>query len=182
MGLIGFNERLWEEVVDFHGHECPGLAIGYRAAVTALEKLNVNRAKDEELVAIVETDACSVDAIQVIAGCTMGKGNLIYKNHGKQAFTIGNRKTGKAVRVYVDPSKLPVDREDRKARMEMILKAPAEDFCKIEFMALPLPEEARIFQSVKCDSCGEKLSEARAKLDGGKILCRACYSPYHRGW
>jgi len=177
-----FNQDLWKEVVDFHGHECPGLAIGYRAAVTALEKLGVNKAKDEELVAIVETDACSVDAIQVLAGCSIGKGNLLYKNHGKQAFTIGNRKTGKAVRVYVDPSKLPVDREDRAARMKMILKAPEEDFCKVEFVELPLPEEARIFLSVECESCGEKLSEARAKLEGGKTLCRACYKPYHRGW
>jgi len=179
---MSFNQELWEKTVEFHGHECPGLAIGYRAAVTALEKLGVNRAKDEELVAIVETDACGVDAIQVIAGCSIGKGNLIYKNHGKQAFTIGNRKTGQAVRVYVDTAKLPVDREDRAARMRMILHAPAEDFCKIETVTLPLPEEARIFHSVVCDSCGEKLSEARAKLEGGKILCRACYKPYHRGW
>ncbi|HHT64050.1 MAG TPA: formylmethanofuran dehydrogenase [Clostridia bacterium] len=179
---MGYHQDLWREAVAFHGHECPGLAIGFRAALAALEKLGVSRAKDEELVAIVETDACGVDAIQVIAGCTIGKGNLIYKNHGKQAFTVGNRKTGKAVRIYVDPSKLKVDSEDRKARMEMILNAPEEDFCKIQFVELSFPEEARIFQSVICESCGERLSEARAKLEGGKTLCRACYKPYHRGW
>lgn len=179
---MSFNQDLWSEVVHFHGHACPGLAIGYRAAVTALDKLGVTRAKDEELVAIVETDACGVDAIQVITGCSIGKGNLIYKNHGKQAFTIGNRKTGKAVRVYVDTAQLPVDREDREARMKMILTAPAEDFCKIEFVQLPLPEEARIFLSVTCASCGEKLSEARARMENGQTVCLACFHDYQRGW
>ncbi|MCR6545605.1 FmdE family protein [Dehalobacterium formicoaceticum] len=179
---MGYDKKLWQEAVAFHGHSCPGLAIGFRAAVLALEKLGVDRAEDEELVAIVETDACSVDAIQVIAGCSIGKGNLLYKNHGKQAFTIGNRKTGRGVRVYVDPSQLPVDRDDREARREMILSAPAEDFCKIENVSLPLPEEARIFLSVECESCGEKLSEARARLEDGKIVCLACFHDYQRGW
>lgn len=179
---MSFDKELWREAVDFHGHECPGLAIGYRAAVTALDKLEVKRARDEELIAIVETDACGVDAIQLITGCSIGKGNLIYKNHGKQAFTIGNRKTGQAVRVYLDPSRLPGDQEDRKARMEAILHASLDDFCQIDFVELPSLEKARIFQSVECASCGEKLSEARAKLAEGKILCRACYQPYERGW
>ena len=25
------NKELWEKCVEFHGHECPGLAIGYKA-------------------------------------------------------------------------------------------------------------------------------------------------------
>ncbi len=38
--------------------------------------LQVERDGDEELFAIVETDACGADAIQVITGCTFGKGNF----------------------------------------------------------------------------------------------------------
>jgi len=45
----------------------------------ALKKLRSHRATDEEFVAIVENDSCSVDAIEVVTGCTMGKGNLISK-------------------------------------------------------------------------------------------------------
>ncbi|MGI6679534.1 MAG: FmdE family protein [Dehalobacterium sp.] len=179
---MSYDEKLWQKTVDFHGHRCPGLAMGFRAAVLALERLGTDRAEDEELVAIVETDACGVDAIQVIAGCNIGKGNLIFKNHGKQAFTIGSRKTGKGVRVYLDPSQLPVDRDDREARMQMILSAPAEDFCKIEDVELPLPEKARIFLSIECESCGERLSEARARLENGKKVCLACFHDYQRGW
>lgn len=176
------NEKLWEKAVDFHGHACPGLAIGFRAALLALERLGVDRAEDEELVAVAETDACSVDAIQVVTGCSIGKGNLIFKNHGKQAFTIASRRTGKAVRVYLDGSKLNVPQGDRQAKIEAVLHHPAEEFCTVETIPFQFPEEARIFPSVICASCGEKLAESRARLQDGKIVCLACYRPYKRGW
>jgi len=41
-----------------------------------------DRSKDEELVAIVENISCAFDAIQVINGCTCGKGNLVFKDMG----------------------------------------------------------------------------------------------------
>jgi formylmethanofuran dehydrogenase subunit E len=65
------------QVVAFHGHYCPGVTIGYRAALIALRELGVERAQDEELVALCENDACGVDAVQALTGCTLGKGNLI---------------------------------------------------------------------------------------------------------
>ena len=48
---------------EFHGHVCPGLSIGYRAAQAGLQKLQSLRSQDEELVAEVETDACGVDGL-----------------------------------------------------------------------------------------------------------------------
>jgi len=60
------------------------------------------RAEDEELVAITENNACGVDALQYISGCTFGKGNLIFKDYGKQAYTLYSRKTGQGVRVEGD--------------------------------------------------------------------------------
>ncbi len=27
----GFVEELWKKAIEFHGHECPGLAIGFKA-------------------------------------------------------------------------------------------------------------------------------------------------------
>lgn len=40
----------YPDIVKFHEHECPGLAIGYRMASAALEALAEQRAEDEELV------------------------------------------------------------------------------------------------------------------------------------
>ena len=52
-------------------HSCPGLAMGSRAAKIGLWELKEERAADKELVAVVEADACGVDAIQLLTGCTM---------------------------------------------------------------------------------------------------------------
>ena len=89
------NKELWDKCVAFHGHSCPGLAIGFRAATLALELLGLEEgAKDEELVCVTENDACGVDAVQVVTGCTMGKGNLIYRGTGKMAFSFYCRRSG----------------------------------------------------------------------------------------
>jgi len=85
----------FEKCVAFHGHICPGLAIGFQAARVLMERLGVQRAGDEELLAFVENDACGADGIQVMTGCTFGKGNFIFKNFGKHAFTLVARKRGK---------------------------------------------------------------------------------------
>ncbi len=62
-----------EEIVRFHGHMWPGLAMGIRAAEVALCEIGP-RSSDEELVTLTETDMCAVDAIQYLTGCTFGKG------------------------------------------------------------------------------------------------------------
>jgi formylmethanofuran dehydrogenase subunit E len=96
------SKELIEKTIAFHGHSCPGLAIGIRAAEWALKE--IGRAPDEEIVAVVETDMCAVDAIQYLTGCTFGKGNLIFKDYGKNAFTFYRRSDGKAMRLVRRPS------------------------------------------------------------------------------
>ena len=84
------DKQLWEKCVEFHGHQCPGLAIGFRASEIAACELGekMSALRDEEIVCVTENDACGVDAVQVITGCTIGKGNLIYRPTGKMAFTF----------------------------------------------------------------------------------------------
>ncbi|MDN5348281.1 MAG: formylmethanofuran dehydrogenase subunit, partial [Clostridia bacterium] len=109
----------WEKAVEFHGHSCPGLAMGYRAAKIALRELARERAADEELVAIVETDACGVDAVQVLTGCTLGKGNLLYRDYGKHVFTFVCRDSGRAVRVAVRTDKWRQDDSYKNLRRKV---------------------------------------------------------------
>jgi len=77
--------------VEFHGHICPGLMYGYRVAKEAMKLMDITRAVDEEVVAICENDSCAVDALQVLLGTVAGKGNLIIKNFGKNAYTVLSR-------------------------------------------------------------------------------------------
>ena len=90
------------DVVLFHGHACPGLAFGFRVTQFALRELEIERSGDEELVAIVENNSCAVDAIQVMAGCTFGKGNLIFRDYGKQVYTFIRRADSVGVRLAID--------------------------------------------------------------------------------
>jgi len=107
----------FNDVVVFHGHSCPGLALGYRAAMAALEELSLKHSEDEEIVCIVENDSCAVDAVQVITGCTFGKGNLIFKDYGKQVYTFIDRKAGRAIRISVD---LIIKKQRKKSTMAEI--------------------------------------------------------------
>lgn len=80
--------KTWEEVVEFHGHECPGLAIGYAVSKAVQKYLDIDFSNDEEIVCIAENDACGLDAIQVMLGCTIGKGNLLIRLRGKSVITF----------------------------------------------------------------------------------------------
>jgi formylmethanofuran dehydrogenase subunit E len=95
------EKDLIDKTIAFHGHSCPGLAIGIRAAELALKRLGYPEGKD--LVAVVETDMCGVDAIQFLTGCTFGKGNLIYKDYGKMAFSFYDRSKDMGFRVLLRP-------------------------------------------------------------------------------
>lgn len=195
----------WERCAEFHGHVCPGLAVGYRAAKVGLQELAANRDVDEELVAIVENDACGVDAAMLLTGCTLGKGNLIFRNYGKHAFTFMNRASGKGVRVSVNPASWQRDEQQQALRakvfsgaageeerrqfarnqqqaMQQILDMPQEEFCKVQQVEETLPTKARIFNSFTCAYCGESVSESRARMRDGKPACIPCAGEYSRGW
>ena len=168
------------QAIAFHGHYCPGLSIGYRAAQIALRDLGIVRAQDEELVAICETDACGVDAVQSLTGCTLGKGNLILRDWGKQVFSFGRRSDGKMIRVALRYGALPppdgkTPEEARQIRIERLETGPEEELFDVRWVDAPLPERARIFKTVQCHQCGEGVMEARAHLRDSKPVCPECY-------
>jgi formylmethanofuran dehydrogenase subunit E len=164
------------EIVKFHGHECPGLAIGYRMATAAMEKLQSMRAADEELVAIVENDACGVDALQCVTGCTFGKGNLLFRDYGKRVYTVYCRSTRKGVRVVFHGKGMPADlREDRQALTDWILHSAADRMLSVTTTSISEPEPARIRNSIACAFCGESVMETRVRQLQGKPACIPCY-------
>ena len=64
------NNELWKKCAEFHGHECPGLAIGYRASLYAAELLGVEPSPGSGVSCVAGTDKCPVDAVRFILGCT----------------------------------------------------------------------------------------------------------------
>ena len=130
----------WETCVQFHGHACGGLTIGYKAACYAAELLELSFSGDEQVVCIAENDACGVDAIQALLGCSIGKGNLLFHMRGKQAFSFYNRATGKSVRLVLRPRPEGMTREESFAYYQA--QEPADLF-DVKPATIPLPEKAK---------------------------------------
>ena len=191
------TEELIKETTGFHGHWCPGLAIGIRAAEWALNEMG--KAPDEEIVAVVETDMCGVDAIQYLTGCTFGKGNLIHKDYGKNAFTFYRRQDGKAARLVARPGiygdtgatmgklhrKMMEEglseeeqkswRENRAQVSKRIMESDLTELFEIKTPVDPVPKKARILSSLICESCRESVMETRARHFNGQHLCIPCF-------
>ncbi len=167
----------FEKCAAFHGHVCGGLTIGYKAAQYAIRLLNLTFSDDEEVVCIAENDACGVDAIQVMLGCSIGKGNLLFHMRGKQAFSVYNRKTGKAVRLVLKPKPEGLRKEDS---LQYYQSREPEELFDVKPVALALPEKARLFDSYRCDCCGEVTGANWIRLAGEKKLCLDCYESYDR--
>lgn len=171
------NEELWKKVVEFHGHECPGLTIGYRAALYAAELLDLTFSDNEEVVCVSENDACGVDAIQVILGCSVGKGNLLFHMTGKQAFNFYNRTTGKKLRLVLTNEMADMERAER---FDYFHTCPEEEMFIIKEAILDLPEPAQIFQSFVCENCGETVGANWVRMLGNKHVCIDCSCKYDR--
>ena len=169
--------ELWEKCVAFHGHSCGGLRIGYAAAEYAGRLLGVSFSSNEGLVCISENDACGVDAIQVVLGCSIGKGNLLFHMTGKQAFSFYDRATGRSLRLVLKPK--PLDMTPEESRRYYFDRSGEELFDVME-TRIPLPAPARIFESYNCDGCGEKTGANWIRLAGEKKLCPDCWGDYDR--
>ena len=169
--------KTWNDCVAFHGHECGGLTIGYKASLYAIELLKLEFSADEQVVCIAENDACGVDAVQVMLGCSIGKGNLLFHMRGKQAFSFYNRKTGASVRLVLKP------RPEGMTKAESFVYyqgCKPEEMFEVKEATSRLPEKARLFDSYICDCCGETTGANWIRLAEGKKLCLDCYESYDR--
>lgn len=169
--------KTWEDCVAFHGHACGGLAIGYQAGVYASRLLGLTFSADEQVVCIAENDACSVDAVQVMLGCSIGKGNLLFHMRGKQAYSFYRRSDGRSVRLVLKPLPAGITKEQS---LDWYLHSEPErlfDVCPVKIV---LPERARLFGSCRCDGCGEMTGSNWIRLAGEKKLCLDCYEEYDR--
>lgn len=189
--------KSFEDAVAFHGHSCGGLAYGYKLAEFASELLDLTFSEDEDVVCIAETDSCTVDAIQVLLGCTAGKGNLFVNKWGKSAFSIYNRTTGKSVRLVSKPDAVPKNPEMAELRkivfsgkateieharydelseehVKEILNTPAKDLFWVKETTELLPMKAIMYDNVICSVCGEQVAEGLCGVIDGKYVCIPC--------
>jgi tRNA-Thr(GGU) m(6)t(6)A37 methyltransferase TsaA len=194
-------DTLLLETGKLHGHFCSGLAMGVMAATYAMQKIRKFSNGMEDLLAITETNNCFSDGIQFITGCTFGNNALIFKDLGKNAFTLTTRERkgirivmrndsrdylhDKYPRFYGYFQKVVVERDHdpelgaelREYGIEASFDMIHSDFEKIfnvQEVSPELPEYAPIHDSIICAVCGEKTMATRIAERENFQLCLSC--------
>ncbi len=190
----------FEEGVKLHGHKCPAMPLGLRAGAAAMNKLGVGRTGDSDWVALVELGdhhfaTCFADGVQMITGCTFGKGNIRKLGYGKWGLTLIDKKRGKAVRVVPRAQAIQANQQTeffQKYRMkgvpptqvppelveplvEKVLNAPEEQLLDVgEVFEYAYREPNPSFRSFVCEECGEMVVETYGRFKQGKKVCIPC--------
>ena len=173
------TKDLMEKAVRFHGHICPGVAIGVLAAKYFLEH-GFDHSINEEIVAVVENDNCSVDSLQAILGTTFGKGNLVFLDYGKNVYTLYNRKTQKSLRLSLKNLDFGKSKLSKDEKVQKLLKSRPEDIFNISEVVYDPPPVAQIEESVSCSVCNELTMSSRIVNYQNKDMCIPCYKELKR--
>jgi formylmethanofuran dehydrogenase subunit E len=204
------REGILLEAGQIHGHFCPYLALGVMAGVHAQQELGVAGEGMEDVVAVVETNSCFADGVQVATGCTFGNNALVYRDYGKTAVTLVDREDPEnGVRIHVKERENLIESEypeasdlfdrvvaDRDATAEErerfgeawaevafdLIGRPIFDLCDVETgVTVDLPAYAPIFEDARCAECGEQVMAPKVVERDGETLCRVCAdAPYYQ--
>jgi len=183
----------------FHGHKCPAMPLGLRAAVAAMNVLGVERSQDKELHVISETGkghaaGCFLDGIMAATGCTYGKSNIEKLYYNKMAFTLVAVAAKKAVRVslkpaffakmlhspFVEQRKKGVLPQDIPASIanplvEKVMTMPEEMFLKIgPVTEFELERKPGVFAAEPCARCGEMVFVDKLVESPAGRICLGC--------
>ena len=120
-----FDKELWEKVTEYHGHKCPGIAMGFKMCEAAILEMDANPSEDE-VVCISENKTCPVDAVRFIFGCTEDNQKLEIRPSDDLAFSFFNKTNGEKLKVQL--KELNKDKKmDKNEFMDYILNANAFD-------------------------------------------------------
>jgi formylmethanofuran dehydrogenase subunit E len=201
LNRTGDLKELLLKAGELHGHFCSGLSFGVMAGNYALNELGIHSEGMEELLAIIETNNCFSDGIQLVTGCSFGNNSLIYRDYGKTAVIMTRRKE-EGLRLALKPDvweildeKYPEakelfdkvvvnrkgDEQDTQRFMEVnrklsfeVLDLDINKLFKIEKVRLDVPAYAPIFDNIICSSCGESIMASRAVKKDDKDFCIPC--------
>ena len=184
-----------KRITDFHGHLCPELVIGYRAALCAQKRLLLNLIDASGLRVIAENTSSAVDAIQHLTGCTFGNGRLAGLDYGKHAYTFLPSE-GVGLRLTLKDAGLPaadfIDLEARLQGSQVTLRDTAAYQARLDerIVTLSCLDDDTLFDSrpalaewiaplpvsalIPCCRCGELVAPPRLVETVGGALCQPC--------
>ena len=190
-----------------HGHKCPAIPLGLRAGAAAMNALAVARAKEKELSAVLELGDdhcahCFAEGVQMITGCTFGKGNIRKAGFGKFGLILTEQATGRSVRVVPRPEAQLASRQtpyfqEWRVRGIPASRVPDEVVVPLIEQVMNAPQERilsvgaefRTEENLKpqtfaidlCEACGELVVERYLRIDGVRRVCIPCLEPGTEG-
>jgi formylmethanofuran dehydrogenase subunit E len=178
-------ETILEQSSARHRHLCPRQVLGARIGLAGAAVLGLETHRsDKRLLAIVETDGCFADGLEVATGCTVGHRTLRVVDFGKIAATFVDVRTETAVRIApqldirIRAKRFAPD-EDKHYYAQLVgyQRMPVEQLLTIRPVALATPARELVSRAgvrVNCESCGEEIINEREIVRDGRVLCRAC--------
>jgi len=188
-----------EGLHSFHGHRCPASLQGLRAGYYAMQLLDVEKAKDHELQAVIETGehhfgGCFGDGIQYSTGVTFGKGNISKNPLGKFAFTLIDPSAAKAVRVALKAEVLKdflktdffnkrkngvpayeLPKEDVNFVIDNVINATDEELFTYNLIEdYPIAKHQSTFEALECHGCKEMVVSSYVLSIGQENYCKTC--------
>lgn len=187
-------------VAYYHGHLCPELAIGYRAALLASQELGLSRENASQFFVLAENMTSAIESLQLITGCTIGNQNFFAYDLGKHVYYFGRFATAgeprKALRLALtnlivdlshkaavekkilagqaDAAELKEYREAINGAVVEILNLPDEELFAKTMISLHPPQPPGRQNYVRCSCCGEVLAVGKSIPGKGDFLCRVC--------
>ncbi|AKE62257.1 formylmethanofuran dehydrogenase (plasmid) [Citrobacter amalonaticus Y19] len=193
------NQTQFEMAMAFHGHKCPAMPLGFRAAEAAMKQLGVERSQDKELYVISETGkghaaGCFLDGVMSATGCTYGKSNIEKRYYNKMAFTLIDVKNNKSVRVrltddffgnmlnspFVALRKQGVPPQDispeiTEPLVNKILSISEEAFLEIgQVQDYTFDKQKGCFETALCSRCGERVFMNKLTKVDSELVCVPC--------
>jgi len=201
---VGDLSGLLYKAGELHGHLCGHMAYGVKAGYIAMRELSLKSQGMEEVIAIIETNNCFSDGVQMVTGCSFGNNALIYRDFGKTAVTVAKR-DGTAIRMALNPvfedrrkdkypeayklfDKIVAKREkptpeEHERLMQLFAELSIAELEELEDemfitkrLKIVVPEYAPIFDSVRCSICDENVMKSRAVAENGQYFCFPCYN------
>ena len=135
----------WELVIDFHGHTCPGIALGYRIAQLAQREMGIRPTPDSECLVKAYTQSCAIDAFQVLNHATIGRRTLILEEMEKHMYEFHFTGTEEILVFTISPDVLehltvlhsetlsPREKQNKNLEgVQYILSLEESTFCVVE--------------------------------------------------
>jgi formylmethanofuran dehydrogenase subunit E len=168
-----------------HSHLCPRQVLGVRIGLAGMSALAMQPpVQGKRLLAIVETDGCFSDGVEVATGCTVGHRTLRVEDYGKIAAVFVDIKTGQAVRVAPNlharqRASAHIAGETRHyfAQLQAYQSMSDDELLMMQEVRLRTPIKtivSRAGRRVNCSNCGEEIINEREQIIDERLYCITC--------